>query len=259
VIRFLRAGVVACASAVLVAGSSRSLDAQAVDSQLPPITPSSVARSFETRAELEAQARSAEEQKRTSEAWLLRQRLSKGDFQEGDRILLVFQRIAARPDTMMVRAGRVLSFPQMGEVSLEGVLRSELSQKLIEHLKRYLKEPTLVATPLVRLAVLGTVNRPGYYYVSADVILSDVIMLAGGPAGNADLKNVQIKRAGDVIWGPEETQTALAEGLSLDRLHLRAGDEIDVAERRQKTSWLTMVSAVSGIVGLAITVLQLSR
>ena len=43
---------------------------------------------FETRAELEEAARNAELQHRSSEAWLLRARLQRGDFQEGDRILV---------------------------------------------------------------------------------------------------------------------------------------------------------------------------
>src|SRR6185437_15154439 len=46
-----------------------------------------VATHLETRAEIEAQAKEAEVQHRTGEAFLLRARLTDGDFQEGDRIL----------------------------------------------------------------------------------------------------------------------------------------------------------------------------
>src|SRR5215213_7707184 len=63
-------------------------------------------RSFESRAELEAAARLAESQQRTQEAWMLRTRLEKGDFQEGDRLVLALQyQTNARADTLIVRAG----------------------------------------------------------------------------------------------------------------------------------------------------------
>ena len=46
-------------------------------------------RSFESRSDLEAEMRLAESQHRTQEAWMLKTRLEKGDFQEGDRIVVL--------------------------------------------------------------------------------------------------------------------------------------------------------------------------
>ncbi|HMC55902.1 MAG TPA: hypothetical protein VKH19_12055, partial [Gemmatimonadaceae bacterium] len=65
--------------------------------------------SFETRAQLDSAARSAEGQGRNAEAFLLRSRLNKGDFQEGDRIVISLATVP-KPDTLVVRAGRVLRF-----------------------------------------------------------------------------------------------------------------------------------------------------
>ncbi len=95
-------------------------------------------REFESRAEIEAQAKAAEAQHRPNEAWLLRQRLEKGDFQDGDRIIVVLHGNALMPkdftgisDTLFtVRAGRRLEFPRMADLPLDGVLRSELNDKL---------------------------------------------------------------------------------------------------------------------------------
>ena len=52
------------------------------------VRPAGSTRDLEDRAALETQAADAEAQHRTSEAWLLRSRLQKGDFQDGDRIVV---------------------------------------------------------------------------------------------------------------------------------------------------------------------------
>ena len=93
------------------------------------------------------------------------------------------------------------------------------------------------ATPLVRLSIQGAVARPGYYDIPADVRLSDVVTKAGGTTPNADTKNVVIRRGDEVIWGAKDVQTALTDGLSVDRLNMRAGDEITVGVQRSPFSW----------------------
>jgi protein involved in polysaccharide export with SLBB domain len=209
---------------------------------------------YETRSELAEQLRRAEAGSRPAEAFLLKQRLEKGDFQESDRILIVLQNVPTPADTYTVRAGRVLELPRFGEVSLQGVLRSELTDRLTTHLAQFIKEPVVRATPLVRIGILGRIGRPGYYYPAADVILSDVLMLSGGPTPDADLSRIIIRRGGDVIWSATDTRTALSDGLTLDRLHLRAGDEVEVGAKKNRsvTSLLPVVSAVSLIAGLLI-------
>jgi protein involved in polysaccharide export with SLBB domain len=205
---------------------------------------------FESRAELEAQAAAAETNHRTGEAWLLRSRLKNGDFQDGDRILVEVEgaNIMTKPETLVVRTGKRLELPRMADLSLEGVLRSELADRLKQHLAQYIKEPVVRATPLVRVAVLGTVGRPGYIYIAADIPLSDVIMAAGGPGSNADLGRVSVRRGSEVIWDAKDTKTALADGLSIDQLHMRAGDEINVGAKR---NWGWGTAAVTLLVPIA--------
>lgn len=219
-------------------------------------------RQFESRAEIEAQAKAAEAQHRPNEAWLLRQRLEKGDFQDGDRIIidlhgnaLMPKDFTGIPDTNVVRAGRHLEFPRMADLSLDGVLRSELNDKLTEHFAQYIREPSVRSTPLVRIAVLGVVGKPGYVYTLADAPLSDVIMQAGGPGSEANMAGILIRRGADVIWDPQDTRAALADGMSLDRLHLRAGDEIFVPQA-QHFSWLTLLTVSASVVTLLYTLVR---
>src|SRR6476620_1491044 len=72
------------------------------------VRPAGSARDLEDRSSLEAQAANAEAQHRTSEAWLLRSRLQKGDFQDGDRIVVKLLGSVTFSDTITVRAGKML-------------------------------------------------------------------------------------------------------------------------------------------------------
>lgn len=210
----------------------------------PPASPLSL----ETRETLEARAVDAEQQGRSAEAFLLKARLQRGDFQEGDRIVVSLLGATTFNDTITVRAGKVLPLPRMGDVPLEGVLRSELTSRVSSHLARFLRDSSVRATPLVRLAVLGQVRSPGFYFYSADMLLSDVLMRAGGPSAEADLGKLEIRRGGEEIWDEKSTSAALADGLSLDRLHLRAGDEIHVGQRR-RLNWAQYLQVGLGLVG----------
>jgi protein involved in polysaccharide export with SLBB domain len=162
-----------------------------------------------------------------------------------------------RPDTLQVRAPKVLQFTGIEDLSLDGVLRSELSDAIRRHLARYFRNSEVRATPLVPLASLGSVAAPGYYYTAADAVLRDVIMRAGGLQGAALDKTV-VRRAGEVIWGSADLRVALADGISVDQMHLRAGDEIFIPERR-RTSAATIVTITSTTAALLVTLIQLSR
>ena len=221
-------------------------------------TPAPVRRSeFETRAELEEQARIAEAEHRTGEAWLLRTRLQKGDFQEGDRIVVMAHSLAFKieAETLVVRAGKIIQMPKMDDFSLEGVLRSELTDRFVAYLSKYLQDPEARTTPLIRVGVQGSVGRPGYYYVSPDLVLNDVIMRAGGPGGDADLNKVTVRRGADVIWDENGTRAALTDGLSLDRLHMRAGDDVMVPNRRH-IPWGTILGVTLSAISLAVTLVR---
>jgi protein involved in polysaccharide export with SLBB domain len=144
----------------------------------------------------------------------------------------------------------------MEDLSLEGVLRSELSTRLTSHIAGFLRDPVVSATPLLRVGVLGRVAHPGFYYAAADLPLSDVLMAAGGPAADADVSKLSIRRAGEIIIDQRKSRTALTEGSSLDMLNLQAGDEITVGSQRQ-LNWQVILPAITGVIGLFIAYSQL--
>lgn len=206
---------------------------------------------FATRADLEAQATAAEAEARVTEARLIRHRLERGDFQDGDRILVTLRGAAGFSDTLSVRSGKLLELPQVAPLRLEGVLRSELSNRLTIHMAEYLRDPTVSARPLLRVGILGSVVKPGYYYTSADLPLSDVLMAAGGPSPDANVEKMSVRRGSQIILDERSTRAALTAGRSMDMLHMQAGDEIQVGKQRQM-NWPIILSSLTAVLGLVI-------
>jgi len=74
-------------------------------------------------------------------------------------------------------------------------------------------------------------------------------MRAGGPDPNADVSKTVVRRGGKTIWDVKEVRAAFTDGLSLDRLHLHAGDEVYVPARRgiSASSIVTLLSAAAAV------------
>ena len=95
---------------------------------------------------------------------------------------------------------------------------------------------------------MGAVGRPGWYLTPSDAVLADVIMQAG-VVEKSNLSSTVVRRAGTMIWDADKVRSALADGRSLDRLNLRAGDEILVDSKRQ-WSLMNSVQLIGAIVGV---------
>ena len=182
---------------------------------------------------------------------------SAGEVHVGDRILLLLSVAGdtARRDTVTVREGKTIVLPILPdvEISLQGIRRTELAGFLTRELAKYVREPRVQAKTLLRLQVSGPVGQPGFYQVESDRLLSDVVMMAGGPSGNADLNRTVIRRQGEQIMSVETVRGHMIAGTTLDRLDLRPGDEIAVGAQRQRNLLnILQVSAAIASTALAI-------
>lgn len=164
------------------------------------------------------------------EAEVLRARLEEGDFQVGDRIALKVEREFS--DTIAVEPGRVITLPGMDKIPLAGVLRSELEAHLQREIGRYVQDPVVEASSLIRVAVFGQVGRQGFYTMPASLLIEEALMLAGGPTQNADLERAEIQRGDRIVWSGDALNRAIIAGRTLDQLSLRAGDRILVPEQK---------------------------
>src|SRR5437660_7385837 len=187
------------------------------------------------------------------ESTQVKERLNAGDFQVGDRILLRVEGEQALSDTFVVRAGRVLTLPDLGDVPLSGILRSELEGFLSTQIARFVRQPVVHVRSLLRLSIVGRVTRPGFYLVPADVPLSDIVMIAGGPSQDADVNQIRIDRGAARLWEGEALRSAISEGRTIDQLSLRAGDQIQVpAASRANLEGIARVVAILVTIPAAI-------
>lgn len=183
------------------------------------------------------------------EAADIRRRLAEGDFRVGDRIVLAVEGEKALTDTFIVRPGIMLALPDVGDIPLGGVLRSELQDYLTQRLGQNLREPVVHATAYIRLSVVGGVAKPGYYDVPAQALLSDVMMVAGGPVATAKIQDMKIERGGHAILEKKALQHAIAAGMTVDDAGLIAGDQYNVPSASTKTTRDTI-----GFIALLLTI-----
>lgn len=186
------------------------------------------------------------------------------EFHVGDRIALTIEGLMPTGasetnsgpqvfmDTAVVREGLVLQLPPFGDISVAGVKRADVQAYLTKQIGKYVRNPVVHATPLVRIAVLGEVGHPGFYSVPSDMLLSDVVMHAGGPTGNADLNRTVVKRGSTEILSRAQAQAALKQGETLDQMRIAPGDEIVVG---QKSTF--GFGTILQVVGVAVSILGL--
>lgn len=188
----------------------------------------------------------------------IRQRLAEGDFQVGDRLVIVVRGQQALTDTFTVRQDRTVAIPELPALSLAGVLHSEAQSRVSAHITKYVKEADVSVTPLVRIGVIGLVARPGFYSVPADALLSDVMMEAGGPAATADLRKTTIRRGTATYQDAKSFADQLSRGSTIAAIGVRSGDEIVVPEAQQRRMTET-VQIVLGVVTAAAMIFTLAR
>ena len=180
-----------------------------------------------------------------AQAGIIRARLSIGDFQAGNQIVLLVEGASTiQSDTLTVEPGPLIDVPTLGPILLHGVLRSELETHLTTEVGRFIQTPIIQARALIRVSVAGAVGRPGFYALPTDLRLSDVVTLAGGPQGGADPGQIRVERGTDELWSVEELLAPVAEGRTLDDLGLQPGDRI------------TLQGGGSGVSGVPSTLLQ---
>jgi protein involved in polysaccharide export with SLBB domain len=208
------------------------------------------------------------------QASAVRARLTQGDFHAGDRVLLRVESgeppadrslaPAERPieqqlsDTFSVAPDRSILLPAIGTISLAGVLHAELEAHLTRELGKFIRDPVVHARPLIRIGIVGAVARPGFYAIPADVVLSDALMVAGGPTPDAKVASLRIERAGERLWEGDVLRQAVTDGRTLDEMNLRAGDQF-VVPSQNKTTGYEALRTVGILLSIPVTIYTLTK
>ncbi|MDF1502855.1 SLBB domain-containing protein [Roseisolibacter sp. H3M3-2] len=204
---------------------------RAVTSSSPAASRSQLTAAAEAAERAAASGPDRDRGRARSEAAAIRSRLQSGDFQVGDRIGLSFAGDSVVRE-LTVREGTLIDFPYgVPALSVAGVLRSELTDVVLGHLRKYVRDPEVRLFPLQRLAVSGAVRAPGVYWVRRDLQVSELVMRAGGPDQNARMEKARVVRGGREVLSDKSFARVAREGQTVEEAGLQAGDELRVPAR----------------------------
>ena len=214
------------------------------------------AANFELRAKSERNHDKRDELLRL--AGNIRFRLKNGDFQPGHRILLFVGGDSALVDTFTVRADQKLQLPDLPDISLAGVLDSELQGYLQKQLAQYIRNPDVRAQALLRVSVSGDVGSPGFYSIRTDTPVSDVIMTAGGPSSSADMGKVVLRRGSEVVIPQQGIQEAIRSERTMTEIGARPGDELYVPTKPPGSNWQKIAAVAATVTGIVWTLVYIA-
>ncbi len=198
------------------------------------------------------------DQKLRTMAQQIRARMSRGDFQPGDRIRLQVDSEPQLSDTFPVGPSQEVVLPIIGVVSLHGVLRSELETAMTRELGRFLRDPVVRALPLIRLSIAGEVARPGFYMLPPTAVMADVVTAAGGTTQNAEVEKMFVQRGDDRVYEGQALQDLISEGRTLDDASIRPGDKFVVPTRNTDSVFYT-VRTISILLSIPLTIFALTQ
>jgi protein involved in polysaccharide export with SLBB domain len=144
--------------------------------------------------------------------------------------------------------------PIAGRVVIAGKNRANIEQYLAGIWAPYLKDTHVQAIPVIRVAIMGNVREPGYYYPSPDAVIYDAIKMAGGPLLPFKLEETAHLRAGKVI--NDELTEQISRSLTLRESGIVSGDEIliPVPERITMKEAIPLIGTALAIVLNAMTI-----
>lgn len=121
----------------------------------------------------------------------------------GDEI--VIQLFGKENTTHRLRVNRagIINFPSLGPVQVAGMtfsdVRDSLNQRVKEQMIGVRSDISLGQMRTMQVFVMGDAYKPGAYTVSALTTISQAIYYSGGFSESGALRNVQLKRNGQVI------------------------------------------------------------
>jgi protein involved in polysaccharide export with SLBB domain len=193
----------------------------------------------------------AERRGARAEAARIRERLTNGDFRVGDRLAIALTIDSTTQFEAVVRDSQRVEITPLGSVYLRGVLRSEVQAAVRRFYLRFYRDPNVRVQSLVRVGFLGAVAKPAYYSVPPDLPIADALTsAAGGPAGNADLSRVEVRRGNERVLDRKAYQRAARDGLTFSDAGLRSGDEVRVPERKVRSAFQTFQTVFFGVSAL---------
>ncbi|MDA8125061.1 MAG: SLBB domain-containing protein, partial [Deltaproteobacteria bacterium] len=120
----------------------------------------------------------------------------------GDEVkLLLWGRINAQHDLTVDRDGKI-TIPQIGPLYVAGMTFEEMSKQILKQAEQVVGtnvDISMGSLKTIPVFILGDVRRPGSYTIGSFATITDALLLAGGPTEIGSMRQVQLKRKGQLI------------------------------------------------------------
>ncbi|EKO3684288.1 SLBB domain-containing protein [Vibrio metschnikovii] len=156
------------------------------------------------------------------------------DYRVGPNDEIIVQLFGKDNSTHRLRVNRegVINFPSLGPISVAGLsfseVRTSLMQRVQEQMIGVRSDITLGELRSMQIFVMGDAYKPGAYTVSALTTISQAIYYSGGFSESGALRNVQLKRNGQVVR-TLDLYDLLLKGDSRNDERLMPGDVVWIA------------------------------
>lgn len=149
----------------------------------------------------------------------------------GDTVQIqLFGKEPAQYNLVITREG-ILQFPEIGPISVAGLTFREMKQVLKARIEEQMlgekANITMGRLRSVRVFILGDVNQPGSYTVSALSTMTNALFVSGGIRPIGSLRDIQLKRRGKVV-SRMDLYDLLLRGDTSGDARLQPGDVIFV-------------------------------
>ncbi len=150
----------------------------------------------------------------------------------GDTFTIFFKGKEHREHTLMIDREGMIPLPGVGHIPVAGLrfqsfkemLRNEIKERLIG---TELGHVALGALRTIQVFVLGNVDKPGFVTVSALSTMTHTLLLSGGIQPIGSLRNIQLKRRGELV-NTLDLYRLLLHGDNRDDIRIQDGDVIFV-------------------------------
>lgn len=140
---------------------------------------------------------------------------------------------------LTVERDGAVQFPELGPINVAGLSYSELKESLAQRIsEQYIGVQSNISLGELRsiqVFVLGESFKPGAYTVSSLSTVMNVLHASGGLTDIGSLRNIQLKRNGQLI-STIDLYDLLLKGDTSDDKKLRSGDVIYIPSSREMVS-----------------------
>ena len=160
----------------------------------------------------------------------------------GDRVFVtLWGSVNGSYEREVNRNGEIV-LPKVGAVRVAGVSYGQVQEVIRGSLARIFKDFHLSVTMgklrPIKVYLVGEVNSPGDYNLSSLATLLNALSAAGGPTKNGSLRNIQVKRGGELV-----------ETVDLYDFFLKGDKGRDIRLQAGDTVFIPTLGPVAGIAG----------